>query len=130
MFTSLATHQDTAKHWLISFACILWCSTPKALSKQMVAAYLKGNGDLLPVYRLLLSSEYGRVRPNLIDLDLRKSGYLPSFVVPIFLKPTTDMRGVIKGVLGEHLSINTKQLNTIFPDSEMVKTTSNDMKWL
>jgi uncharacterized protein (DUF1501 family) len=37
------------------------------------------------------------------------------------LKPTTDMRGVIKGVLGEHLSINTKQLNTIFPDSEMVK---------
>ncbi|CAH6899201.1 hypothetical protein VCHA40P242_110029 [Vibrio chagasii] len=23
----------------------------------MVAAYLKGNGDLLPVYRLLLSSE-------------------------------------------------------------------------
>ncbi|MGI9887467.1 DUF1501 domain-containing protein [Vibrio chagasii] len=37
------------------------------------------------------------------------------------LKPTTDMRGVIKGVLGEHLSINTEQLNTIFPDSEMVK---------
>ncbi|UPR59889.1 DUF1501 domain-containing protein [Vibrio sp. ED004] len=37
------------------------------------------------------------------------------------LKPTTDIRGVIKGVLGEHLSINTKQLNTIFPDSERVK---------
>ncbi|EDK30579.1 hypothetical protein VSWAT3_24889 [Vibrionales bacterium SWAT-3] len=37
------------------------------------------------------------------------------------LKPTTDIRGVIKGVLGEHLSINTKQLNTIFPHSEMVK---------
>ncbi|CAH7412846.1 hypothetical protein VCHA48P437_90103 [Vibrio chagasii] len=91
----------------------------------MVAAYLKGNGDLLPVYRLLLSSEQRaasrRVSLILIDLDLRKSGYLPSFVVPIFLKPTTDMRGVIKGVLGEHLSINTKQLNTIFPDSEMVK---------
>ncbi|CAH7296317.1 hypothetical protein VCHA50O409_60107 [Vibrio chagasii] len=89
----------------------------------MVAAYLKGNGDLLPVYRLLLSSEQAsrRVSLILIDLDLRKSGYLPSFVVPIFLKPTTDMRGVIKGVLGEHLSINTKQLNTIFPDSEMVK---------
>lgn len=37
------------------------------------------------------------------------------------LKPTTDMRGVIKGVLGQHLSIKTKQLDTIFPDSEMVK---------
>ncbi|MDD1826068.1 DUF1501 domain-containing protein [Photobacterium sp. ZSDE20] len=37
------------------------------------------------------------------------------------LKPTTDMRGVIKGVLNQHLSIEEKQLNTIFPDSEMVK---------
>ena len=37
------------------------------------------------------------------------------------LKPTTDMRGVIKGVLGQHLSIKTKQLDTIFPDSEMIK---------
>ncbi|NVN80668.1 MULTISPECIES: DUF1501 domain-containing protein [unclassified Vibrio] len=37
------------------------------------------------------------------------------------LKPTTDMRGVIKGVLNQHLSIEQKQLDTIFPDSEMVK---------
>ncbi|MFI3277091.1 DUF1501 domain-containing protein [Vibrio sp.] len=37
------------------------------------------------------------------------------------LKPTTDMRGVIKGVLNQHLSIEEKQLDTIFPDSEMVK---------
>ncbi|MEZ9890793.1 DUF1501 domain-containing protein [Vibrio lentus] len=37
------------------------------------------------------------------------------------LKPTTDMRGVIKGVLNQHLSIEEKQLNTIFPDSGMVK---------
>ncbi|MCG9546335.1 DUF1501 domain-containing protein [Vibrio sp. Isolate33] len=37
------------------------------------------------------------------------------------LKPTTDMRGVIKGVLNQHLSIEEKQIDTIFPDSEMVK---------
>ncbi|UPR37334.1 DUF1501 domain-containing protein [Vibrio cyclitrophicus] len=37
------------------------------------------------------------------------------------LNPTTDMRSVIKGVLNQHLSIEEKQLNTIFPDSEMVK---------
>ncbi|CAH6816729.1 hypothetical protein VCHA36P164_130079 [Vibrio chagasii] len=54
---ALATHQDTAKH-LVDKLCLHFIGdTPKALSKQMVAAYLKGNGDLLPVYRLLLSSE-------------------------------------------------------------------------
>lgn len=33
------------------------------------------------------------------------------------LNPTTDMRSVIKGVLNQHLSVEVKQLNTIFPDS-------------
>ncbi|MGY3689741.1 DUF1501 domain-containing protein [Vibrio coralliilyticus] len=34
------------------------------------------------------------------------------------LKPTTDMRSVIKGVLGQHLSVSADKLETIFPQSE------------
>ncbi|MEZ8086415.1 DUF1501 domain-containing protein [Vibrio sp. 1S139] len=37
------------------------------------------------------------------------------------LSPTTDMRSVIKGVLNRHLSIEVKQLNTIFPDSADIR---------
>jgi uncharacterized protein (DUF1800 family) len=39
--------------------------TPKDLSEQMVATYLKGEGDLLPIYRLLLGSiEANEPKPN------------------------------------------------------------------
>ncbi|EDK30580.1 hypothetical protein VSWAT3_24894 [Vibrionales bacterium SWAT-3] len=54
---TLATHKDTAKHLVGKLCQHFIGDTPKELSNQMVAAYLKGNGDLLPVYRLLLSSE-------------------------------------------------------------------------
>ncbi|PMH32573.1 Tat pathway signal protein [Vibrio lentus] len=37
------------------------------------------------------------------------------------LNPTTDMRSVIKGVLNQHLSIESKQLDTIFPDSAAIR---------
>lgn len=37
------------------------------------------------------------------------------------LNPTTDMRAVIKGVLNQHLSIEVKQLNTIFPNSTDIR---------
>ncbi|MCG9680194.1 DUF1501 domain-containing protein [Vibrio sp. Isolate24] len=37
------------------------------------------------------------------------------------LKPTTDTRSVIKGVLGPHLSVTSKKLETIFPDSQKAK---------
>ncbi|WP_086774139.1 DUF1501 domain-containing protein [Vibrio coralliirubri] len=37
------------------------------------------------------------------------------------LSPTTDMRSVIKGVLYQHLSVEVKQLNTIFPDSADIR---------
>jgi len=37
------------------------------------------------------------------------------------LNPTTDMRSVIKGVLNQHLSIEVKQFNTIFPDSADIR---------
>ncbi|CDT30516.1 conserved exported hypothetical protein [Vibrio coralliirubri] len=37
------------------------------------------------------------------------------------LSPTTDMRSVIKGVLNQHLSIELKQLNAIFPDSADIR---------
>ncbi|MEZ9051393.1 DUF1501 domain-containing protein [Vibrio sp. 10N.247.311.64] len=37
------------------------------------------------------------------------------------LNPTIDMRSVIKGVLNRHLSIEVKQLNTIFPDSADIR---------
>ncbi|OEE91927.1 DUF1501 domain-containing protein [Vibrio crassostreae] len=37
------------------------------------------------------------------------------------LNPTTDMRSVIKGVLYQHLSVEVKQLNIIFPDSADVR---------
>ncbi|MCY9863848.1 DUF1501 domain-containing protein [Vibrio coralliirubri] len=37
------------------------------------------------------------------------------------LNPTTDMRSVIKGVLNQHLSIEVKQLNAIFPDSAEIR---------
>ncbi|CDT74166.1 conserved exported hypothetical protein [Vibrio coralliirubri] len=37
------------------------------------------------------------------------------------LSPTTDMRSVIKGVLNQHLSVEVKQLNTIFPDSADIR---------
>ncbi|MFA0055635.1 DUF1501 domain-containing protein [Vibrio echinoideorum] len=37
------------------------------------------------------------------------------------LKPTIDMRGVIKGVLNQHLSVNNEQLEEIFPDGGLVK---------
>ncbi|MEG3692508.1 DUF1501 domain-containing protein [Vibrio coralliirubri] len=37
------------------------------------------------------------------------------------LNPTTDMRSVIKGVLNQHLSIEVKQLNAIFPDSADIR---------
>lgn len=37
------------------------------------------------------------------------------------LNPTIDMRAVIKGVLNQHLSIEVKQLNTIFPDSADIR---------
>ncbi|WP_210114709.1 DUF1501 domain-containing protein [Vibrio echinoideorum] len=36
------------------------------------------------------------------------------------LKPTIDMRGVIKGVLNQHLSINNEQLEEIFPNSDYI----------
>ncbi|MGF1800377.1 DUF1800 domain-containing protein [Vibrio gigantis] len=54
---ALATHKDTAKHLVNKLCQHFIGDTPKDLSEQMVAAYSKGNGDLLPVYRLLLSSE-------------------------------------------------------------------------
>ncbi|MFZ3407000.1 DUF1800 domain-containing protein [Vibrio chagasii] len=54
---TLATHKDTATHLVGKLCQHFIGDTPKELSNQMVAAYLKGNGDLLPVYRLLLSSE-------------------------------------------------------------------------
>lgn len=54
---ALAAHQDTAKHLVDKLCQHFIGDTPKDLSEQMVAAYSKGNGDLLPVYRLLLSSE-------------------------------------------------------------------------
>lgn len=53
----LATHKNTAKHLVNKLCQHFIGDTPKDLSEQMVAAYSKGNGDLLPVYRLLLSSE-------------------------------------------------------------------------
>ncbi|MEZ8116081.1 DUF1501 domain-containing protein [Vibrio sp. 10N.222.51.C8] len=37
------------------------------------------------------------------------------------LNPTTDMRSVIKGVLYQHLSVEVKQLNIIFPDSADIR---------
>lgn len=37
------------------------------------------------------------------------------------LNPTIDTRSVIKGVLNRHLSIEVKQLNTIFPDSADIR---------
>ncbi|WP_061038165.1 DUF1501 domain-containing protein [Vibrio coralliirubri] len=37
------------------------------------------------------------------------------------LNPTIDMRSVIKGVLNQHLSIEVKQLNAIFPDSADIR---------
>ncbi|CDT94644.1 conserved exported hypothetical protein [Vibrio coralliirubri] len=37
------------------------------------------------------------------------------------LNPTTDMRSVIKGALNQHLSVEVKQLNTIFPDSADIR---------
>ncbi|MEZ9063086.1 MULTISPECIES: DUF1501 domain-containing protein [unclassified Vibrio] len=37
------------------------------------------------------------------------------------LNPTIDMRSVIKGVLNQHLSVEVKQLNTIFPDSADIR---------
>ncbi|MCK8074621.1 DUF1501 domain-containing protein [Vibrio sp. 1CM2L] len=37
------------------------------------------------------------------------------------LNPTIDMRSVIKGVLYQHLSVEVKQLNTIFPDSADIR---------
>ncbi len=41
------------------------------------------------------------------------------------LKPTTDLRGVIKGVLRDHLGIGDRVLaQTVFPDSAAVKGAS------
>ncbi|MFA0554616.1 DUF1501 domain-containing protein [Vibrio sp. 10N.222.55.A1] len=37
------------------------------------------------------------------------------------LNPTTDMRSVIKGVLYQHLSVEVKKLNIIFPDSADIR---------
>ena len=37
------------------------------------------------------------------------------------LNPTTDMRSVIKGMLNQHLLVDVKQLNTIFPDSADIR---------
>ncbi|MCX2760644.1 DUF1800 domain-containing protein [Vibrio sp. Sgm 22] len=62
---TLATHKDTAKHLVDKLCQHFIGDMPKDLSEQMVAAYLKGNGDLLPVYRLLLGSkEANEPKPN------------------------------------------------------------------
>ncbi|MDD1826067.1 DUF1800 domain-containing protein [Photobacterium sp. ZSDE20] len=62
---ALATHQDTAKHLVDKLCQHFIGDTPKDLSEQMIATYLKGNGELLPVYRLLLgSTEANEPKPN------------------------------------------------------------------
>ena len=33
------------------------------------------------------------------------------------LQPTTDLRSVVKGVLAQHLGLNSAQLAKVFPDS-------------
>ncbi len=52
----LATHENTAKHLVDKLCQHFIGDTPKELSEQMVAIYLKGEGELQPVYRLLLES--------------------------------------------------------------------------
>ncbi|CDT94639.1 conserved hypothetical protein [Vibrio coralliirubri] len=62
---TLATHKDTAKHLVDKLCQHFIGDTPKELSNQMVAEYLKGEGDLLPIYRLLLNSaEASKPNPN------------------------------------------------------------------
>ncbi len=61
----LATHKDTAEHLVYKLCQHFIGHTPKELSEQMVAEYLKSDGDLLPIYRLLLNSkEAGTPKPN------------------------------------------------------------------
>ncbi|MCY9824559.1 DUF1800 domain-containing protein [Vibrio chagasii] len=62
---ALANHKDTAKHLVDKLCQYFIGDTPKELSEQMVAIYRKGDGDLLPVYRLLLGSkEANEPKPN------------------------------------------------------------------
>nr|WP_248642418.1 DUF1800 domain-containing protein [Vibrio crassostreae] len=62
---TLATHKDTATHLVGKLCQHFIGDIPKELSEQMVAEYLKGEGDLLPVYRLLLNSaEASKPNPN------------------------------------------------------------------
>ncbi|CDT61224.1 conserved hypothetical protein [Vibrio coralliirubri] len=62
---TLATHKDTAAHLVAKLCQHFIGGTPKELSNQMVAEYLKGEGNLLPIYRLLLNSaEASKPNPN------------------------------------------------------------------
>ncbi|MFA0154785.1 DUF1800 family protein [Vibrio sp. 10N.261.46.A3] len=62
---TLAIHKDTATHLVGKLCQHFIGDTPKELSDQMVAEYLKGEGNLLPIYRLLLNSaEASKPNPN------------------------------------------------------------------